>query len=182
MTDYLKILRLDYLDYSQRRIADSTRCSRHTIRKVLEVASKANIHWPLDEDITNTELERILFPDKYQKISTYVEPDYPYIHRELARPGVIAAQREDDIVAAGIDMIHRLPEQLVDMIRMFDQFMHKIPPPNKKHKRRFAILQNAFVSGFSIACILSCEIAAVKVMLGRGVCACAEKFYRPCGR
>ena len=39
MTDYLKILRLDYLDYSQRRIADSTRRSRHTIRKVLEVAS-----------------------------------------------------------------------------------------------------------------------------------------------
>lgn len=52
MTDYLKILRLDYLDYSQRRIADSARCSRHTIRKVLEAASKANIHWPLDEDIT----------------------------------------------------------------------------------------------------------------------------------
>ena len=88
MTDYLKILRLEYLDYSQRRIADSARCSRHTIRKVLEVASKANIHWPLDEDITNVELERILFPDKYQKISTYVEPDYPYIHRELAKPGV----------------------------------------------------------------------------------------------
>ena len=44
MTDYLKILRLDYLDYSQRRIADSARCSRHTIRKVLEVTSKANIH------------------------------------------------------------------------------------------------------------------------------------------
>ena len=88
MTDYLKILRLDYLDYSQRRIADSARCSRHTIRKVLEVASKANIHWPLDEDITNVELERILFPDKYQKISTYVEPDYPYIHRELAKSGV----------------------------------------------------------------------------------------------
>ena len=42
MTNYLKILRLDYLDYSQRRIADSARCSRHTIRKVLEVASKAN--------------------------------------------------------------------------------------------------------------------------------------------
>ena len=88
MTDYLKILRLDYLDYSQRRIADSARCSRHTIHKVLEVASKANIHWPLDENITNVELERILFPDKYQKISTYVEPDYPYIHRELAKPGV----------------------------------------------------------------------------------------------
>ena len=40
------------------------------------------------EDIANVELERILFPDKYQKISTYIEPDYPYIHRELAKPGV----------------------------------------------------------------------------------------------
>lgn len=88
MTDYLKILRLNYLDYSQRRIADSARCSRHTICKVLEVASKTNIHWPLHKDITNAELERILFPDKYQEISTYVEPDYPYIHRELAKPGV----------------------------------------------------------------------------------------------
>ena len=88
MTDYLKILRLDYLDYSQRRIADSARCSRHTIRKVLEAASKANIHWPLDEDITNTELERMLFPDKYKSVCLYVEPDYPYIHRELAKPGV----------------------------------------------------------------------------------------------
>ena len=56
MTDYLKILRLDYLNYSQRRIADSARCSRHTIHKVLEVASKANIHWILEEDITNAEL------------------------------------------------------------------------------------------------------------------------------
>lgn len=62
MTDYLKILRLNYLDYSQRRIADSARCSRHTIRKALEATCKANIHWPLDEDLTNAELERLLFP------------------------------------------------------------------------------------------------------------------------
>ena len=42
----------------------------------------------LDEDITNTELERMLFPDKYKSVCLYVEPDYPYIHRELAKPGV----------------------------------------------------------------------------------------------
>ena len=29
MTDYLKILRLDYLDYSQRRIADSVHKRRN---------------------------------------------------------------------------------------------------------------------------------------------------------
>ena len=62
--------------------------SDHTVRVILKEATKHNIYWPLDEDITNAELERILFPDKYQKISTYVGPDYPYIHRELAKPGV----------------------------------------------------------------------------------------------
>ena len=62
--------------------------SDHTVRVILKEVTKHNIHWPLDKDITNAELERILFPDKYRKIRTYVEPDYPYIHRELAKPGV----------------------------------------------------------------------------------------------
>lgn len=62
--------------------------SDHTVRVILKETTTHNIHWPLDEDITNAKLERILFPDKYQKISTYVGPDYPYIHRELAKPGV----------------------------------------------------------------------------------------------
>ena len=46
--------------------------SDHTVRVILKETTKHNIHWPLDEDITNAELDRILFPDKYQKISTYV--------------------------------------------------------------------------------------------------------------
>ena len=62
--------------------------SDHTVRVIRKEVTKHNIHWPLDKDITNAELERILFPDKYRKIRTYVEPDYPYIHRELAKPGV----------------------------------------------------------------------------------------------
>ena len=34
------------------------------------------------------ELELLLFPDKYRNTSRYAEPDYAYIHRELARSGV----------------------------------------------------------------------------------------------
>ena len=37
------------------------------------------------------ELEEILFPSKYKSGCQYVEPDYPYIHRELAKPGVTMA-------------------------------------------------------------------------------------------
>lgn len=72
------------MKHVQRDICSAMHCSDHTVRTILKEAAKHNIHWPLDEDITNVELERILFPDKYQKISTYVEPDYPYIHCELA--------------------------------------------------------------------------------------------------
>ena len=88
MVNYREILRLSALKHVQRDICSAIHCSDHTVHAVLKEAAKHNIHWPLEEDITNAELERILFPDKYQKISTYVEPDYPYIHRELAKPGV----------------------------------------------------------------------------------------------
>lgn len=88
MVNYREILRLSALKHVQRDICSAMHCSDHTVRAVLKEAVKHNIHWPLEDDITNAELERILFPDKYQKISTYVEPDYPYIHRELAKPGV----------------------------------------------------------------------------------------------
>ena len=42
----------------------------------------------LPDDITNAELEQLLFPNKHKTSNQYAEPDYPYIHRELARSGV----------------------------------------------------------------------------------------------
>ena len=46
---------------------------------------------PLDDGVTNAELEEILFPGKYKSGSQYVEPDCLYIHRELVKPGVTMA-------------------------------------------------------------------------------------------
>ena len=88
MIDYLEILRLNHLGYSQRTIETTAHCSRHTVREVLAETDKHGIQWPLDDDITNADLERMLFPDKYKSVCLYVEPDYPYIHRELAKRGV----------------------------------------------------------------------------------------------
>lgn len=91
MPNYLEILRLDSLNHSQRTIETTVHCSRHTVRSVLQAAKEKQITWPLDENITNAELEEILFPGKYKNGCRYVEPDYPYIHRELAKPGVTMA-------------------------------------------------------------------------------------------
>lgn len=88
MINYREILRLHAMKQSQRTIRSSVHCSDHTIRSVLEEAARKGINWPLDEEITNADLEQLLFPDKHKNICQYVEPDYPYIHRELAKSGV----------------------------------------------------------------------------------------------
>ena len=88
MTDYREILRLRGLQYSQRAIARSVRCSRNTVEKVFSVSAQLHLAWPLPDDVTNAELEQLLFPNKHKASSQYAEPDYPYIHRELARSGV----------------------------------------------------------------------------------------------
>ena len=88
MTNYREILRLSSLQYSQRTIESMAHCSRHTVRDVLQAAKEKGMSWPLSDDITNADLEQLLFPDKHKASSQYAEPDYPYIHRELARPGV----------------------------------------------------------------------------------------------
>lgn len=88
MTNYREILRLSSLQYSQRTIESMAHCSRHTVRDVLQAAKEQGISWPLSDDVANADLEQLLFPDRHKVSSQYAEPDYPYIHRELARSGV----------------------------------------------------------------------------------------------
>ena len=91
MTDYREILRLGSLNYSQRSIARAAGCSRNTVEKVLRTAREKGVQWPLEDNVANRDLEELLFPEKYRNASMYTEPDYPYIHRELAKPGVTMA-------------------------------------------------------------------------------------------
>lgn len=88
MMDYRKILMLRSMGCSQRQMERNKIASRETSKAVFETADRLGIRWPLDDDITNADLEQMLFPDKYKNVCRYVEPDYPYIHHELAKPGV----------------------------------------------------------------------------------------------
>ena len=88
MINYREILRLNALGYSQRSIATGAKASRNTVKDVLEKASEKNITWPLDEDITNADLEEIL-SDKQTTITIpYAVINYEYIHKELSKKGV----------------------------------------------------------------------------------------------
>lgn len=88
MVNYKEILRLNHEGYSQRQIESSVHCSRHTVRDVLAAAKAHNLIWPLDESVTNEQIEAILFPERYSAVNMYLEPDYAYIHSELAKRGV----------------------------------------------------------------------------------------------
>lgn len=50
--------------------------------------SGCGITWPLEEAVTNKQPEASLFPERYALTSTYLEPDYTWIHSELAMRGV----------------------------------------------------------------------------------------------
>ena len=86
--DYREILRMRSMGCSQRQMERDKLASRETTKAVFEAADRLHIHWPLAPDVTNQELELLLFPDKYRNVSRYVEPDYSYIHSELAKSGV----------------------------------------------------------------------------------------------
>lgn len=88
MVNYKEILRLSHEGYSQRQIESSVHCSRHTVRDTLSAAERNGIVWPLEESVTNEQIGAILFPERHSETSTYLEPDYAYIHRELAKRGV----------------------------------------------------------------------------------------------
>ncbi|WP_246092825.1 transposase [Terrilactibacillus laevilacticus] len=88
MIKYRDILRLHAQEVTQRGIASSCGHSRNTIREVLFRAEKKDIRWPLESDITDADLQMILFPEKQVSSDHRCKPDGEYIHKELAKSGV----------------------------------------------------------------------------------------------
>jgi hypothetical protein len=86
MTNYREILRLHSRGISQRGIAASCQCSRNTVKRVLARAKETSIGWPLKDDLTDGDLEKLLFPDSTAPVSRR-QPDLEYIHKEMAKPG-----------------------------------------------------------------------------------------------
>lgn len=87
MTQYRQILRLHSQGISQRSIALSCQCSRNTVAAVLQRAGAANLTWPLDVE-TDADLERLLFPEKKERVYLRRMPDFEKVSKELARSGV----------------------------------------------------------------------------------------------
>lgn len=88
MTKYREIIRLTGLGFSQRNIMASCGVAQKTVVKVQKRARELNISWPLDESMTDTELQRLMFSKENSVSKNKRMPDYDYIHKELLRNGV----------------------------------------------------------------------------------------------
>ena len=80
MTDYRNILRLYSQGHSQREMKRELQCSRHTISAVLVQAAAVGVSWPLDDSVTNEDIQEILFPGRYAYASPYTVPDFRYMN------------------------------------------------------------------------------------------------------
>lgn len=87
MINYVEILRLHYSGVSIRSIAVSLPHSRNTISNVIKRSKELGIEWPLPEEMTNQKLKSVLFPEN-KSTECFRQPDFDYIHAELAKSGV----------------------------------------------------------------------------------------------
>jgi transposase len=84
------LLRLKFENgLSSRLIATSLGISKGSVGDYLQRVQVAGVSWPLPDDMTDTALERLLFPGP--RTTTTVpraEPSWTYVDQELRRTGV----------------------------------------------------------------------------------------------
>ncbi len=81
-------LRLRANGLTLREIAESLGLGRTTIGDHLQRAARADLIWPLDDALTDAEMDALLFPPPSGVAATIARSDWATIHRERKRPHV----------------------------------------------------------------------------------------------
>lgn len=88
MTKYREIIRLTCLGFTQRNIMQSCDVAQKTVVKVQHRAKELNLSWPLDDSMTDSHLEKLMFPKASKEVTNKRLPDFAHIRKELLRNGV----------------------------------------------------------------------------------------------
>lgn len=84
MHDYKTILKYLNEGKSQRFIASVLRVSRHTVSDIAVTAAGIPLDCDKAKDLSNEEIEKLLYPDRSNELSSYLLPDYETIHKDNA--------------------------------------------------------------------------------------------------
>ena len=88
MTKYREIIRLTGLGFSQRNIMASCGVAHKNCSQSSKTCQRIKYLWPLDESMTDVELQRLMFSKESTVSQNKRMPDYDYISKELLRNGV----------------------------------------------------------------------------------------------
>ncbi len=83
-----EVLRLSAAGLSVRQVAGSVGIARSTVAGCLQRAGAAGLSWPLPPELSEEELDRLLYPPAPVRPDAVPLPDWPTIHRELSRKSV----------------------------------------------------------------------------------------------
>ena len=93
-----EILRLHFENrLTGRAISRSCQASSSTVQSYIHRAEVAKLGWPLPEQMDDEALEKLLFPTERAPVRTRPEPDWSYVHRELAKKHVTKLLASPDV-------------------------------------------------------------------------------------
>lgn len=82
------IMELREQGVSRRSIAKTRHMSMESVCDVFDIADERGITWAQVEGMTDDEAYRLFYPDKHVHESIFEEPDWEYVHAEMAKVGV----------------------------------------------------------------------------------------------
>ena len=85
-----EVLRLTQAGLSQRQIARILRIGTGTVSNYQQAVRRANLSWPLPDDLNDAALKRLLWPDQSAPANLHAKPlpDWAEFHQQLKRKGV----------------------------------------------------------------------------------------------
>ena len=82
-----QIIELLQKNLSDREISNVLGVSRNSVARIRQVSDGYNGEWEELLMMTDDELYRFFYPDKFKPKNSYAPVDYAYVHRELGKVG-----------------------------------------------------------------------------------------------
>ena len=82
------IMQLREQGMSRRQIAKTRRMSMGSVCEVFSIADERGIGWKDIEGKSDEDVYVLFYPDRHVRGSVFEEPDWGYVHKEMARVGV----------------------------------------------------------------------------------------------
>ena len=129
-----RILQLSAGGLSRRSIAKMKGFSEHGVIDTLDAAAERNVTYEDVASLSDDDVYALLFPDRNNHEPAYEEPDWEYVHRELAKTGVTLCLLhkehvdkcvDDGKISMGYDRFCKLYRQFTVKTNVTSRIGHK---------------------------------------------------------